>query len=261
MPALGALFWVFALWMAEQTCEVLTELARPAAHADIVSLSACAVLATSLVIFAMVRVHAPDASLRALLAVRPIAPLHLVLAIAVGAGLSPAMSTLGDAILRRWPYGDPEASESMQRLVASSSRVALVAGALVIIPVARELFFRGALFGQLQRAASPQAAVVATTALFALFSATFDLRELPGAVVLGFAFARLRARTKTVVAPVFAHLAFWSVDGIPILRGRDPTADFAYPTRWIVGGAVIAVLALAAVGAGEAQGELPPDHL
>ncbi len=39
----------------------------------------------------------------------------------------------------------------------------------------------------------------------------------------------------------------------PILLGRDPSADVTYAPRWIVGGAIIAALALAAVGTGRSE--------
>jgi membrane protease YdiL (CAAX protease family) len=268
MPPLGALFWVLTLWMTEQTAQMVLVSVRPAARADIVSLTACVVLGTLLVLFAAVRLHAPHGSLRELLAFRALGPVRAFLAAAAGAGLAPAVSTLDDAILRRWPYADAEVTESIQHLVASSSRFALVAGALVIIPVAREIFFRGLIFGRLGHdregddapasAADPWgkwAAVVSTTALYAMFSAAFDPREIPSSIVLGFAFARLRERTGTVLAPIVAHLAYCAVDGIPILRGRDPAADITYEPRWMLGGAVIAVLALAAVGAGGGDGD------
>jgi membrane protease YdiL (CAAX protease family) len=264
MPQLGALFWVLALWMTEVTAQAVLVSARPAARTDIVSLSACVVLATSIVIFVAARIHAPHGSLRALLAVRGIGPVRAFLAASAGAGLAPLVSSLEDVILRRWPYADAEVTESFQRLVASSSRLALVAGALVVVPVARELFFRGLIFGRLlQRRASLEPmpaparrwrAVVSTTVLFALFSAALDPREVPTALLLGFAFARLRDRTGSVLAPVVAHLAYGAVDAIPILLGRDPTANVTYAPRWVLGGAIIAALALAAVGAG-GQGE------
>jgi hypothetical protein len=40
-----------------------------------------------------------------------------------------------------------------------------------------------------------------------------------------------------------------------VLRGLDPNADVTYPTRWIAGGAVIAVLALVGMQAGSPKGE------
>jgi membrane protease YdiL (CAAX protease family) len=254
LPA--AALWASALWLLEHICFEVTESARPGAITDIVSVSACVVLATSLVVFAMLRVHAPNDSMRATLGVRAVSPLAWVLAAVAGVGLCPVLSTVDDLVARRWPYDDAEALENMQKLLGSSTRLALVLGVFVIIPLAREVFFRGVLFGELDRAGNggqpsgesagaTAVAVVATTILFTVFS--LDWRSMPTALVLGASLGWLRARTGSLVAPVVAHLAFWSVQGIPILRGADPAADVTYPTRWIVGGAVSALVALLAL--------------
>ena len=61
----------------------------------------------------------------------------------------------------------------------------------------------------------------------------------------------MRERSGTVLAAAAAaHVAFFAVAAIPILGGQDPNVDVVYSTKWIVGGAVIALLALVAVGAG-----------
>jgi uncharacterized protein len=255
LPA--AALWVTALWLLEHICFEVTEALRPGAITDIVNVSACVVLATSVVVFAMLRVHAPTESLRATLGIRALGPLGLVLSAAAGAGLCPALSTVDDLVAKRWPYDDPQALESMNKLLASSTHLGLVLGVFVVIPLAREVFFRGVLFGELRRArgigigrdigeaggvGSTAVALVATALLFAVFS--LDWRSMPSALVLGLALGWLRARTGSLVAPVVAHLAFWSVEGIPILRGADPAADVTYPTRWIAGGVAMALVAL-----------------
>jgi membrane protease YdiL (CAAX protease family) len=255
----AAALWASALWFLEHVCFDATESFRPGAITDIVSVSTCVVLATSATVFAMVRIYGPEQSLRATLGVRPVAVWKVLLAAAAGTGLSPALSTVDDLIARRWPYDDPDAAESMQKLLSSSSRLALVLCVFVVIPLAREVFFRGIVFGELRRRFDGQghegggekdgisvgATVAATAILFGVFS--LDWRSMPTALVLGLVLGWLRAKTGSLVAPVVAHLAFWSVQGIPILQGADPTADFVFPTGWIAGGALGAAVALALV--------------
>jgi membrane protease YdiL (CAAX protease family) len=254
LPA--AALWAIALWLLEHICFETTESARPGAITDIVNVSACVVLATSIILFAMLRVYAPNESVRTTLGLRAVSPVGLLLSAVAGAGLCPALSTLDDLVARRWPYDDPAALESMQKLLASSSHVALVLGVFVVIPLAREIFFRGLLFGELEGDSlgplagaadprSPTVAFLATTLLFTVFS--LDWRSMPSAFVIGLALGWLRLRTGSLVAPVVAHLAFWSVEGIPILRGADPAADVTYPVRWIAGAAAVALVALAAL--------------
>ncbi len=246
-PLVGTL-WTIALWLLEHVCVGVTAGARPGAMADIVSLTACVVLATSIVAFAMVRLRAPEESLRDVFGFRPLAPPGILLAVAAGAGLCPALSALDDVVISRWPYNDAEALENVHNLVSHSSRVALVVGIFVVIPVAREVFFRGILFGELSHGARSSFVPVAVTSLlFASFS--LDWRTLPSAMILGLALGWLRARSGTIFAAILAHLAFWTVEGLPILRGGDPTADVTYPGKWVAAGALVASLALLGAGA------------
>jgi membrane protease YdiL (CAAX protease family) len=251
LTPLFAALWTLALTLLSSLCAALTQSARPGAQNDIVNLAACEVLATSLIVFLAVRVHARDLSLRTLLAFRPIAPLHGVLAIAAGAGLYPLLSTVDDLVLKRWPVVDPELTQGLEKIVASSSTVALVVSAFVVMPVAREIFFRGLLYVGVKRRAGTQSALLVTAACYAC--ASLQWQQMPTLLVLGLATAWLVERSGTVVAAILAQLAYGAVQGVPILRGADPMADVTYSTKWIVGGAVIALLALVAVGAGRRE--------
>jgi membrane protease YdiL (CAAX protease family) len=251
MTPLAAALWTVTLTLLTTVCAAVTEAARPGAESDIVNIAACEVLATSLVLFAMVRIHARETSLRLTLAFRPIAPLHAVLSVAVGAGLYPLLTTVDELILRRWPVDDPKVAESLQKIVSSSSPVALVVAALVVIPVAREIFFRGVVYGSVRKTAGVRSALIVTSVCYAC--ASLQWQEMPTMLVMGLATAWLCERTETVLSAILAQLAFGAVQGIPILRGADPAADVTYPTKWIIGGAVIALLALVAVGAGKRE--------
>jgi membrane protease YdiL (CAAX protease family) len=245
----AAALWVSALWFLEHVCFDMTEAARPGAATDIVSVTACVVLATSAVVFGIVRVHAPEESLREVLGVEATGPLSVLLAAVAGAGLAPVLSTVEDLIAQRWPYDDPEAAQNVQALLSSSTRFALVASVFLIIPLAQEVFFRGILFGELERnleeteGTSLVPAIVATSLLFAVFS--LDWRAMPTALVLGLALGWMRARTNALVAPVAAHLAYCAVEGLPILRGADPSDDIVYSPKWIAAGAAATTVALA----------------
>ena len=255
MTPLAAALWTVALWLVENVCVGVTQALRPGALADVVNLGACTALATSLLVFMMVRVHAREVSLRATLGVVRAAPLHVVLSIAAGAGLYPLFSTIEHLIENRWPLSDEEMKDLGQVLGVQTpgSRVALVVAAFLVIPIARELFFRGLVYGEVKRATQARTAAIASAVFYA--ASQLDWRALPTTLALGFALARLRERTGSVVPPIAAHLAYWAVVAVPILRGHDPMVDIEYPTRWIVGGAIIAVLALAAVGAGSRRDE------
>jgi hypothetical protein len=255
MTPLLAGMWTLALIFLQILCVSMTESARPGAADDLVSQTACVVLATSLVIFAMVRLHAREVSLRTTLGVAPVAPLHLILSIAAGAGLYPLLSTADDWVVHRWPYS-PEEQQSLEHLFTAptlASRVVLVLAAFVALPLARELFFRGIVFGEVLRTRGVGVAMVVSAVFFT--ASNFEWRTIPTTLMLGLALARLRDRTGTVLASAAAHLAFYAVPSVLLLKGWDMNTDFVFATRWIVGGAVIALLALVAVGAGRGEEE------
>jgi len=245
MSPLTAVMWTLGLSLFERTCIGTTDALRPGGLTDIVNITACEVLATSIVVWLILRVHAAHSSVREALSVRAIDITDFFVSVVAGAGLRPLLSTLDDLILRKWPY-DAVELESMGKLVARSSRTELVLGVFVIMPIARELFFRGILFERLRRSLSPAITAAWTAALYACSS--LDLRAMPSALILGTALSILRGATGSVVASILAHAAFWAVDGIPILGGRDPSADVMYPPKWIVAGAAIALVALLACG-------------
>jgi uncharacterized protein len=248
MTPLAAAGWSVVFFLLGPVAVGLTEAARPGAHSDIVNEGACVVLAASLTIFAIVRVHAPEASLRKTLGLAAIGPLQAVLSIVAGLGLQPIISTVNERIIARWPYSDEERQlvESLYRAPTFPARLALVVVAVVVVPVTLELFFRGVLFGALARTTTVRVAAAASAFCFA--GSQGDARSFPTAFLVGLAMARLRDQTGSVVSPLLATLAFGAVDGIPVLRGQDPAVDTVYPVTWVLGGAVLAVLALAFVG-------------
>jgi membrane protease YdiL (CAAX protease family) len=243
MSALGAALWAVALFSLEHLFVGITAAARPGAETDVVNLTACEVLATSVALFAVARVYAPQDSLRQAFGVRAVGPLHLALSALAGAGLNPLLSTMDDWIVRRWPYDDPAVTEAMEKLVSHTPAGVLVAAGLVVMPLAHEVFFRGALFTQLTRSLPRGAVVLATT----LFSCSLEWRSVPSSLALGFVLGSLRAQSGSVLAAAVARLAFSAVDAVELLRGRDPSADFVYPVAWIVAGAVIGAGSLLAM--------------
>jgi membrane protease YdiL (CAAX protease family) len=243
MSPLAAALWTVALTMTALMAVSITESVRAGALTDIVNRAACEVLATSLVVFAMVRWHSPHGSIRATIGLRSIGWAHAPLSVAVGVGLAPALSFVQDWVLRRWPMPDDADAEALQKLIASSSRVGIVVSAFVVVPIARELFFRGILFEGVRRSAGARSAILATSVFFAC--STLEPQQVPVALLLALSLGWLRESASTVVAPILAQLAYGAVEGVPLLRGRPLDADVTYPMTWVAGGAGLALAALA----------------
>ena len=225
MSPLAAALLTIALSLVVQVFIGVTDAIRPGAQTDIVNLAACDILATSLVIFAMVRVHARESSLRVTMGFAPIAPLHALLSLAIGAGLYPLLSTVDDLVLRRWPMTDADTLDNLEKVVSHSSHFTLVLAAFVVMPCARELFFRGIVYDEVKRTSGVRVALIATSVFYAC--SLLEWRAMPTAVLLGAVLAWLRERAGTVVAPLLAQIAFGAVVGVPILLGRAPFADGA----------------------------------
>jgi membrane protease YdiL (CAAX protease family) len=244
MTLFGAITWALTLLVGFPMCIAATAALREAAIDDLVNVTACQVLATSLVLFAIARVYAPTSSLRAAFGIRGFPAIDAPLAAVAGAGLGPLLEKLNDLVARRWPE-DPKSQESLQALFAHSSPWTVVVCALVIPSIAQELFYRGALFEQLLRSEDAPLVVAATAILSGCSS--LDPRLMPEALTLGLVLGWIRARSGSVWPPLVALLARYAVEALPILRGGDPAATaIVFPPPWIAGGAAAAVLALAA---------------
>ncbi len=248
MTPLAAALWSVALTIVVRLAVTVTASVRPGAENDIVNLTACQVLATSLVIFAIVRWHAPELPMRGVTGALPMAPLHGLFAIAAGAGLVPLCSALADLVLRRFPIAEDDAAESIHKMLTSSSRTGVLLAVLVVVPVALEVFYRGVVFSGVRATVGPRVAILATSVFYAC--SFVQPQQMPAALLVGLALGWLREQSGSVFAPILAQLAYGAVEGIPILRGRDLEAEVTYPSKWIAGGAVIAVLALVGVAAG-----------
>ena len=84
--------------------------------------------------------------------------------------------------------------------------VLLGISAVLVAPVMEEVFFRGFLVGALSRAWSAPIALFSSSAVFAALH--FDVGSMIPFALIGLVFGALYLRTKSVAAPVIAHLGF-----------------------------------------------------
>ena len=238
MTFLAAAAWSIALGLGTSVVLELTESARPGAAADLVNFTVCRVVAFSVFLFVMLRIYAPQSSIRDVLGVRAVSPLAAVLAIALGALVAPGLSMIDDAIEKRFPVSTEDSDLLSQLLDVSSprARVVLFASFVVVIPLCEELFFRGILFRGMRRGRAEGLAVLGSAVLYGL--SRVDFRSLPTGLVLGLLTGWLRGRSGSLVPPVLAHTALYAALLVPVLIGRGEVA---------VGGRV-AVAAMIAAG-------------
>ncbi len=94
------------------------------------------------------------------------------------------------------------------------SRVLVAVLAVVLAPPVEEVLFRGVLLEGMLRTFSRYAAILATTGLFALMHVPDILGNGPGlaaVLVAGYALAEFRLRTKSLLPPIAAHMAYNAV--------------------------------------------------
>jgi membrane protease YdiL (CAAX protease family) len=228
---------------------------RPGSQPDDVSaalLDAASVLG---IVYAIARVHAPEVDTLSLIGVRPLRVVPGLVAAVMGACAVVPFGALQALISRRFPLGD-ERSAEITHMLASQGRAERIAGVIalvVVMPIADELFFRGALATGVARNKGRVVALVTTVVAFSLvYAAVFDPHYLPLYAALGLMCGVARLTTGSVVAAVVAHLAWRGADLARDLRVTgtiDPlvTATYPYPaySMPVLVGGTVATIALA----------------
>lgn len=244
MSMLGAAGWALLVEVVFAIVLQAVEGARGGTSADLVTLTIGRVLAYALVLFAILRVHEPESPIREVLAVRGARPLHVLFGLVIGASLSPGASFVNELVTKRYPPTEAE-TEAMERLLAAHTvgqRVAVVLTLGLVLPVADELFFRGVLFGRLERSAPRRRdlVVLATAVLDTVVLAS--VRGVPSMFVTALALGLLRARAHSAVPAAAARVAFFLVSLGSIALGKP---EWEPSWRAALGSAAVGALALA----------------
>lgn len=239
---LGAAGWAFVVELVFLFAVAFAESLHEGAMGDVVTLTASRLVAYGAVVFAMLRVYAPESAIRTAVAARRPRVAHLLSGLVVGAALAPGASWLNDLVSRRYPASAEETAALEQLLAAPTlgKRALLVATLGIVLPVADELFFRGALFTPLEKRSGAAPVVLATAALDTLMLAS--VRGVPSMLICALAFGLLRAQARSVVPAAVARVAFFCVSLGAIALGRP---EWDVPWKVALAAAGVAVLALA----------------
>lgn len=246
MSLLAAGAWTIAVTLLTRAAVHLTELARPGAQDDLVNVTVCHALGFFVVVFAIVRIYAPETRLRASLGLRTVSPVHVVLSVIAGAGLYPGSTLLVDLVTRKLPASEAvtERVEQLERATSVPGRVGVAIAFVLVLPLLRELFFRGVLFGGVKVGRSAAVAVVTTSLCFAL---PHDVRVIAPALALALVTGTLRAQSGSVISPVLAHVAYFGFAAAAELLGKAP-ASGVYTWRLAVAGVAASLTALLLAG-------------
>lgn len=216
-----AAIWSLIALVLMQLAVGVTEEGRAGATTDLVSTTGCMALAYSIVFFAILRLHEPQASIRHVLGLRAPAPLAVLLAIALGAALALPSDWLDNLLETRFPTA-PEDQEMVKSALAVTSvgkAIGLFVTLALLRPIFTELFFRGVLFTPLRRTRGAQPVIFAVAAfetLGNLFSPRYALVFLVSTLV----FSWVRGVTGSVIPSMMAHIAFYAVGVIPMVLNK-----------------------------------------
>jgi membrane protease YdiL (CAAX protease family) len=244
---LTAAFWTLLVAVLLGVMIAVIDAAHPGAFVDVVTVATCKLLAYSVVFFAILRVHEPESSIRHLLALRRPPAVMVLLAAAVGAGLSPAAMWLDGLFAKRFP-ASPAELEAFERIFTAESagkKIALIAALVVVMPVCDELFFRGALFTPLKRGRRAESVILATAAYDTLLGGA-SAREVASILATALAIAWIRAVSGSVIPSIAARVTFFGVQVVPlVLMSREPR----FSASMTLGGVVLAAVSLAGIAA------------
>jgi uncharacterized protein len=243
---LAAAFWTLLVAVLLYLMVGVVEALHPGAFVDVVTVTTCKLLAYSIVLFAILRVHEPESSIRQVLALRRPPAILVVLGAAVGAGLAPAAMWLDGMFAGRFPptQAETEAYERIFSAPTPGKKIALLVALVVVMPICDELFFRGALFTPLKRGRRAESVIIATAAYDTLLGGATP-REIASILTTALAIAWIRAVSGSVIPSVAARVAFFGVQVVPIVFSHEAksTGPFA------LGGAALAVVSLAGIAA------------
>ncbi|MBL8720273.1 MAG: CPBP family intramembrane metalloprotease [Myxococcales bacterium] len=231
----AAALWAAAVLVLYVLLADLALTLKPSTAGDGVASALLYTASVLVVVFAVARVHAPEAELTELVGARPVGFAVLLVAGVAGAAAYLPLSAFERWVLLRAP--DPQRSAEIAQALALVPRGSRVFGTLalaLVAPLADEILFRGALFHGVLRKEGRTTATVATTLGFALVSTAFLPKLLPLYVVLGLALAHARAATSSVLPAMALHLGYRGVELATTYRAHgtlDPLATGEAPAR------------------------------
>jgi uncharacterized protein len=242
-----AAIWTLLVAVLVSVMISVIDAVHPGAFVDVVTVATCKLLAYSLVLFAILRLHEPESSIRSVLALRRPPAVVVLLAAVVGAGLAPGAMWLDGVFAKRFPPSEMEL-EAYARIFDTPTlgkKIALLVAIVIVMPVCDELFFRGVLFTPLKRGRRAETVILATAAYDTLLGGA-QPREIASILATALTIAWLRAATGSVFPSVAARVAFFGVQVVPIVF---LTHELSLTPLMTLGGVAAALLALVGIAA------------
>lgn len=212
---LGALGWTFALSGLTELVALVGAALRPGGGIDTGTIGLAIAAATLGVVLGMARVHAPDDPLSDLFGAKATAPILLVLSVICGVSLVFAVSEIDATIADKLPLDEETRAFFATDTLSQKVRLSALA---IVVAVSQEVFFRGALFGLLERD-KPRSMVVFVTTVLAVFPPSSH--QLVSGFLLAAIAGHLRGLSRSLWPALGLRLGFAGVLVWATLTGHD----------------------------------------
>ena len=209
MTLLGAALWMMGAHLASQWVTLIVMWLFGRVH-DLMILIVCQAVGYLLVLYAMLRVHAPKSRIRDFVGLRPTSIAFVVMAPIVGVAAQYPGSFAQEHLMRWFPSESADLGFlDVFFGLTFPRRVAIATAATLLGPIAEELIFRGAAFTSILARHRAMAVVVVTSVGFAVIHP--DLRDVPILLVMGLILGHLRWASGSLLPPILLHVAFNAV--------------------------------------------------
>lgn len=276
MSAFAAAAWTFGVTLLLAIVLQVALSIREGAQFDLVTGAFAQLIAYWLGLFAILRIYAPDASIRRFAGIRWTAPAIFPLALLLGVVVWFPTELVYMKTLERYPIEGPDYVKGVFESATPLKRI--VSGVLIacIMPIIEESFFRGALFQPVKRFAAQSSllspfssrepsedgeearppprptkegsvsagwsAVIVTSVLFTLVH--MNWQTYAPLIVLSLMLGSLRLRSGSIVPSVLVHVGYNGVSLALMLVTPDLQT---IPILWAVGGAAATLLCFGAI--------------
>lgn len=228
MTTVAAIGWAFGVTFAFILVRNITLALRPGSTYDLVTELGCQAIAYLTGLFLILRVHAPEASIRDVIGLRATHFGFYPLAILLGVAVEIPADGLYEKIVHRYPTGIEDRFVEIYRCASIPQRAVFAVLLVLIGPALEEIVFRGALFRLLAKSNPIRSVMVTTAVLFAIVHLQWQM-FLPIGLV-GLALAFVRHASGSLVPSLLAHGAFNAVSFALMARSNASTPNTSGPT-------------------------------
>ena len=180
---------------------------------DLVTATVCQIAGYVLALFAMLRVWAPEASIRQVVGAKRSTPLFYGLALGLGFAATWPTNWLYNRIIEQWPRSEtPFGVEELFFALDMPERIAVAIGAVFFGPLVEELLFRGAMFTALRKSQDASLTIAFTAMMFA--AVHLVPQSFPWLFLMGLVLGYVRHASGSVIPALLLHMVF---NGMSIL--------------------------------------------